>query len=72
MTARSKGRREKNRKLKSEKHKLKELKRLQKTVASGKEMMEICSSVVDEKKFEDMKKVKKTRFRLIIIMLERV
>jgi hypothetical protein len=58
MTARSKGQRIKNRKLKNEKRKLKELKRLQKLGTDGKELMDICQDVVDEKKLEEIKMVK--------------
>lgn len=58
MTARSKSRRQANRKLKAEKRKAKELKRLQKNHTDGKELMEICSEVVDEKKLEEIKKVR--------------
>lgn len=58
MTARSKGQRIKNRKVKAEKLKHREIKRLHKIVNSGKELMEICGSDnVDEKKLEDIKKV---------------
>jgi hypothetical protein len=57
MTARSKGQRIRNRKLKAQKLNLKqrELKRLQKI--TGKELMETCSAVVDEKKIDEIKKV---------------
>lgn len=55
MTARAKGRRQANRKLKNEKRQQKELKRLQKL--SGKELMDVCSEVVDEKKLEEIKTV---------------
>ena len=59
MTARSKSKRQANRKLKSEKNKTKqkELKRLHKIVSGGKELMEVCSEVVDEKKVEEIKQV---------------
>jgi hypothetical protein len=59
MTARSKSRRLKNAKIKREKNKIKELKTLRKTVLGkdAKELMEICSEVVDEKTVEDLKKV---------------
>jgi len=60
MTARSKSKRQANRKLKSEKNKTKqkELKRLQKIVSGGKELMEVCSEVVDEKKVQEIKEVR--------------
>ncbi|XP_070509547.1 gelsolin-related protein of 125 kDa [Chironomus tepperi] len=57
MTARSKSKRQANRKLKSEKNKVKqkELKRLHKIVSGGKELMEVCSEVIDEKKVQEIK-----------------
>lgn len=61
MTARSKKRRMKNSRIKREKNKVKELKTLMKTVMIGKnakDMMEICSDVVDEKTVEEMKMVR--------------
>lgn len=58
MTARSKGQRIKNRKIKAEKLKHRELKRLHKIVKGGQELMDVVSEVVDEKKVEDIKKVK--------------
>jgi t-SNARE complex subunit (syntaxin) len=58
MTARSKNRRERNRKLKSQTNaRRKELKRLAKITADGGNLMEICSEVVDEKKLEEIKQV---------------
>lgn len=72
MTARSKGQRIKNRKVKAEKLKHREIKRLQKIVNTGKEksvkeMMEIVggSENVDEKKLEEIKKVKRTDCKII-------
>lgn len=60
MTARSKNKRQANRKLKSEKNKTKqkELKKLQKIVSGGKELMEVCSEVVDQKKVQEIKEVR--------------
>lgn len=60
MTARSKGQRIKNRKIKAEKLKHRELKKLQKIVKghSGVELMEVVGDVVDEKKVDEIKKVK--------------
>lgn len=60
MTARSKSKRQANRKLKSEKNKTKqkELKKLQKIVANGKNLMEVCADVVDEKKIQEIKEVR--------------
>lgn len=59
MTARSKKRRMRNSRIKREKNKGKELKTLIKTVMgiNGKDMMEVCSEVVDEKTVEELKKV---------------
>lgn len=59
MTARSKKRRMKNSRIKREVNKFKELKRLQKTVLGkdAKDLMDICSEVVDEKTVEELKKV---------------
>lgn len=57
MTARSKNRRERNRKLKSEKNKQRQMKKLLKLGKKGDELMEICSEVVDEKKLEEIKQV---------------
>lgn len=60
MTARSKKRRMRNSRVKREKNKVKELKTLMKTVMgkNAKEMMDVCSEVVDEKSVEDLKKVR--------------
>lgn len=61
MTARSKKRRMKNSRIKRERNKVKELKRLQKTVLTGKdakELMEVCGEVVDEKTLEEIKQVR--------------
>lgn len=60
MTARSKKRRMKNSRIKRERNKVKELKRLQKTVLGkdAKELMEICGDIVDEKTVEEIKQVR--------------
>ena len=60
MTARSKSKRQANRKRKSVKNKSKqkELKKLQKIVSNGKDLMEVCSEVVDEKKLQEIKEVR--------------
>lgn len=58
MTARSKGQRIKNRKVKAEKLKNRPLKRLSKIAKCGaKELMEVCSEIVEEKKVDEIKKV---------------
>jgi hypothetical protein len=61
MTARSKKARFRNKKIKKEKNKVKELKRLQATVLGKnvKDLMDVCSEVVDQKTIEDMKIVSK-------------
>lgn len=59
MTARSKKRRMKNSRIKRDRNKIKELKRLQRTVLGkdAKELMEVCGDIVDEKTVEELKKV---------------
>lgn len=59
MTARSKKRRMKNSRIKREKNKFKELKRLHQTLSGkdAKDLMDICADVVDEKTVEELKKV---------------
>lgn len=59
MTARSKKRRMKNSRIKREVNKVKELKRLRKTVAgkNAVELMDVVGDVVEEKTLEELKKV---------------
>lgn len=59
MTARSKKARLRNSRVKREKNKVKELKRLQATVLGKnvKDLMEVCSEVVDQKTGEELKQV---------------
>lgn len=60
MTARSKKQRVRNKRIKREVNKVRELKRLQVTVLGKnvKELMEVCSEVVDVKSHEELKKVR--------------
>lgn len=60
MTARSKKQRVRNKRIKREVNKVRELKRLQVTVLgkNAKELMEVCSEVVDVKSHEELKKVR--------------
>lgn len=65
MTARSKKARLRNSRVKREKNKVKELKRLQATVLglkNVKELMDTCESLVDQKTAEELKKVRRHIF----------
>jgi Learning-associated protein len=59
MTARSKKQQRRNKKIKREKNKVRELNMLKRTVygKNAKEMMETCEELVDPKTIEELKKV---------------
>lgn len=60
MTARSKKQRMRNKRIKREKNKVKELNTLKRTVygKNAKEIMEVVEDLVDEKTVEELKKVR--------------
>lgn len=70
MTARSKGRRMKNQQIKQVKSKVKELKRLRRTVLGkdAAELLETMGDVVDHKTVEELKLVRRQVVTVIVMI----